>query len=216
MSADISNPQSTEQVYKSKNCDKIGYIIPNDYAFLVLIDEDETEELKIELEEIELQYQKVVKDTSMKKHEVVMPAKKILSLKKTVPCLEVLPIYAQPIFEKNALQRHYVLERNDHGKLSNDISTHKDEVDNNKEVNMKRKSIDNEFGINKRPRKYCYVENIQIPVGNLDWVEWAIPMRILYGREGNTAPALPSMIGMKLSRPQPHRASWQGILAPSK
>ncbi|KAK9168943.1 hypothetical protein Syun_001083 [Stephania yunnanensis] len=46
------------------------------------------------------------------------------------------------------------------GNLSNDISTHKDEVDNNKEVNMKRKSIDNEFGINKRPRKYCYVDDV--------------------------------------------------------
>ncbi|KAK9162941.1 hypothetical protein Syun_003843 [Stephania yunnanensis] len=49
--------------------------------------------------------------------------------------------------------------RYNEGKLSNDISTHKDEVDNNKEVNMKRKSIDNEFGINKRPRKYCYVDD---------------------------------------------------------
>ncbi|KAK9125645.1 hypothetical protein Scep_014491 [Stephania cephalantha] len=51
---------------------------------LVKPEKDETEELKIELEEIELQYQKVVKDTAMKKHEAVMPSKKILSLKKTV------------------------------------------------------------------------------------------------------------------------------------
>ncbi|KAK9142154.1 hypothetical protein Syun_011554 [Stephania yunnanensis] len=72
----------------SQSMEMIGYIIPNDYAFLVLIDEDVTEELKIELEEIELQYQKVVKDTSMKKHEAFMPTKKILSLKKTVPVLE--------------------------------------------------------------------------------------------------------------------------------
>ncbi|KAK9149910.1 hypothetical protein Scep_008667 [Stephania cephalantha] len=52
---------------------------------LVLVDQDETEELKMELEAIELQYQQAMKDIVMRKHEAVMAAKKRLSLKKTVP-----------------------------------------------------------------------------------------------------------------------------------
>ncbi|KAK9111310.1 hypothetical protein Scep_018829 [Stephania cephalantha] len=52
---------------------------------LVLADQDENEELKMELEAIELQYQQAVKDIVMRKHEAVMAAKKRLSLKKTVP-----------------------------------------------------------------------------------------------------------------------------------
>ncbi|KAK9089021.1 hypothetical protein Scep_028103 [Stephania cephalantha] len=75
-------PQTSDPFSNDPN---IGYIIPNDYVSLVVTDEYETKELKIELEEIELQYQQVVKDIAMKKHEAVMLVKKILSLKKTVP-----------------------------------------------------------------------------------------------------------------------------------
>ncbi|KAK9133040.1 hypothetical protein Scep_012568 [Stephania cephalantha] len=43
-------------------------------------------------------------------------------------------------------------------KSSNDISTQKYEVGKDKDINMKRKSIDKESETNKRPRGYSYIE----------------------------------------------------------
>ncbi|KAK9098852.1 hypothetical protein Syun_025897 [Stephania yunnanensis] len=55
------------------------------WFWLIKVDQDETEKLKMESEAIELQYQQAMKYIAMRKHEAVMVEKKRLSLKKTVP-----------------------------------------------------------------------------------------------------------------------------------
>ncbi|KAK9166204.1 hypothetical protein Scep_001395 [Stephania cephalantha] len=56
--------------------------------------------------------------------------------------------------DRLTFERYIAIEE----KSSNDISTQKYEVDKDKDVDMKRKSIDKDSKMNKHPRGYSYIE----------------------------------------------------------